>query len=167
MHLPGALLAERIGGKVVMIIGLGCTVILTLLTPICVSYGDAYALITIRALIGTFQGGMWPAVSTLLAAWVPSSERGLLASLVFCGLPVSVDCSDHRFGIRFSHTFDRYSAEQSSAIWFLAYYWIPTTIGMWCSTYLDHRGWSWPFFSYALINIGQHESRSFAELMLI
>lgn len=98
MHLPGAMLAERIGGKSVLVTGLASTVLLTLLTPISVSFGDAYALIIIRALIGSFQGGMWPAVSTILAAWVPKNERGFLASLVFCGLPV-----------RFKYIYNMYS----------------------------------------------------------
>lgn len=83
-------MAERIGGQIVMVTGLASTVILTMLTPVCVMLGDAYALIVVRAMIGMFQGGMWPAVSTILAAWVPKSERGLLSSLVFCGLPVRI-----------------------------------------------------------------------------
>lgn len=88
LHIPGALLAERIGGKTVIVSGLSCTFILTLLTPAIVVAGGSYALIMTRVLIGSFQGGMFPAISTIISAWVPTRERGVLGSLVFCGLPV-------------------------------------------------------------------------------
>lgn len=89
MHIPGALIAERIGGKLVLVSAMAFTTIFTLLTPICVNWGGATALIGVRMAIGTLQGGMWPAVSTILSAWLPMSERNSLAGLAFCGLAVN------------------------------------------------------------------------------
>lgn len=88
LHVPGGVFAERFGGKAIIVSGLLITFILTLLTPIIVTAGDAYALIAVRVIIGSFQGGMFPAVSTIISAWVPTRERSLLGSFVFCGFPV-------------------------------------------------------------------------------
>lgn len=90
MHLPGALLAERIGGKFVIIVGLSCTAILTILTPMAIAVAQANALIGIRIIIGTCQGAMWPALSTIMSSWVPIKERGSLGALVFSGISVSI-----------------------------------------------------------------------------
>lgn len=89
MHFPGALLTERICGKIVVVIGLAFTATCTLLTPLIVTSGGAYGLMAIRIVIGALQGGMFSAVSTVLSAWVPKNERGTLVSLAFCGLAVS------------------------------------------------------------------------------
>lgn len=88
LHLPAAMLAERIGGKPVIVVGLLSSLLLTLLTPLIISECGPYALIFSRIIIGSFQAGMFPATSTLLSAWVPASERGILGSIVFCGFPV-------------------------------------------------------------------------------
>lgn len=89
MHLPGALLAEKCGGKWVLVFGLGVTSVFTLMTPTAIHLGNAYALIFVRVVVGLCQGGMWPSVSTIMASWVPKCERGLLGGIVFCGFPVS------------------------------------------------------------------------------
>lgn len=88
MHLPGAVLAERFGGKFVIIVGLGCTAILTIATPVAIAVAEAWALMAIRIVIGLCQGAMWPALSTIMASWVPITERGSLGSLVFSGISV-------------------------------------------------------------------------------
>lgn len=88
MHLPGAMLAQRFGGQIVLVFSLGCAAVLTLLTPLAIEMGGAHALIAIRALIGTCQGGLWPALSAIMAVWVPLNERGLLGAFVFSGISV-------------------------------------------------------------------------------
>lgn len=90
MHVPAALLAERIGAKYIIVASLFLTATFSLLTPIAVELAGAPALIVLRIFMGIFQGGVFPAVSTILSAWVPVKERGLLGSLVFNGLPVSL-----------------------------------------------------------------------------
>lgn len=82
------LLAERIGGKIVIIFMLTFTSLSTLMTPFCVRWGGAMGLIVVRIVIGTVQGGMWPAVSTIISAWIPNNEKTTVCSLAFAGIAV-------------------------------------------------------------------------------
>lgn len=89
MQLPGAIVAERIGAKFVLVSGILGTSSLTLLVPTVVTLGGAYGLMGLRVVAGIMQGTMWASVPTLLAAWVPRNERGTLASFAYSGLSVS------------------------------------------------------------------------------
>ena len=84
-HLPGGLLAERFGGKYTLSLGILSTAIFTLATPYFVEHGGAYALIALRVLMGLGEGTTFPALSALLASWIPLTERSKLGSLVFGG----------------------------------------------------------------------------------
>lgn len=89
-HIPGGLLAEKIGGKYVFGGALFFSSVCSLITPMAVNLFGATALIVLRVVMGLFQGGFLPAVMTIFAAWVPASERGTLGSIVSCGGPVSL-----------------------------------------------------------------------------
>lgn len=94
-HFPGGLIADRIGGKLVVVTALVSTVIITFSIPTAVSFGGASALIVIRFVMGLMQGGIFPAINSILSAWVPQHERSRMVSLVFCGYPVSdISCVD-------------------------------------------------------------------------
>ncbi|KAG4078473.1 hypothetical protein HA402_009185 [Bradysia odoriphaga] len=84
-HLPGGLLAEKFGGKYTLGLGILSTAVFTLLTPICVEWGGSTSLIVLRVLMGLGEGTTFPALSSLLAAWIPLKERSKLGSLVFGG----------------------------------------------------------------------------------
>ncbi|XP_017068030.2 sialin [Drosophila eugracilis] len=84
-HLPGGLLADKFGGKWILVIGIFLTAIFTLVTPVSIVYGGADALIVLRVLMGLGEGTTFPALSVLLAGWAPASERGMLGSLVLGG----------------------------------------------------------------------------------
>ncbi|XP_047119767.1 putative inorganic phosphate cotransporter isoform X1 [Schistocerca piceifrons] len=84
-HLPGGMLAERFGGKYSLGLGILCTAIFTLLSPVAARYGGSGWFIAIRVLMGLGEGTTFPALNALLAQWVPVSERGTLGSLVFAG----------------------------------------------------------------------------------
>jgi ACS family sodium-dependent inorganic phosphate cotransporter len=71
-------------------LGVLLTAILTILTPSATYWGDANALIAIRFLMGLCEGVIQPAMSCLLAQWIPSQERSITGSLVYTGI---------RFGI--------------------------------------------------------------------
>lgn len=88
MHIPMGLLAERIGGKIVIVLMMTLTSLSTLLTPLCVRWGGAVGLIAVRVVIGTVQGGMWPATSTLVSAWIPTKEKTTICSIAFSGIAV-------------------------------------------------------------------------------
>lgn len=84
-HLPGGYLAERFGGKYTLSLGILSTAIFTLLTPVVVEAGGPTWLIVLRVLQGLGEGTTFPALSALLAMWIPLNERSKLGSLVFGG----------------------------------------------------------------------------------
>uniref|UniRef100_A0A6B2ED52 Putative permease of the major facilitator superfamily protein n=1 Tax=Phlebotomus kandelakii TaxID=1109342 RepID=A0A6B2ED52_9DIPT len=84
-HLPGGLLAEKFGGKWTLALGIFSTAIFTLVTPVTIEWGGSTALIVLRFLEGLGEGTTFPALSALLAQWIPLSERSKLGSLVFGG----------------------------------------------------------------------------------
>ncbi|XP_058815568.1 putative inorganic phosphate cotransporter isoform X1 [Topomyia yanbarensis] len=84
-HLPGGILAEKFGGKWTLSLGILSTAVFTLITPWAVNLGGSTALIVIRVLMGLGEGTTFPALSALLASWIPLKERSKLGSLVFGG----------------------------------------------------------------------------------
>lgn len=90
-HVPGGILAERFGGKYTLALGILSTAIFTCLTPMAVNYGGSTALIILRILMGLGEGTTFPALSVLLAAWVPVNERSKVGSFVFGGGQVSAE----------------------------------------------------------------------------
>ncbi|XP_041449681.1 putative inorganic phosphate cotransporter isoform X2 [Drosophila obscura] len=89
-HIPGGRLSERCGGKWILGAAIMSSAILTLLTPVAVRHGGPYALVAVRLGIGLCEGPTFPAVSALLAQWVPEGERGLLASGVLSGGEIGI-----------------------------------------------------------------------------
>ncbi|XP_034475342.1 putative inorganic phosphate cotransporter [Drosophila innubila] len=89
-HIPGGRLAERYGGKWILGASILLSAILTLLTPTIVRNGGPGALMLLRLLIGFCEGPTFPAVSALLAQWVPENERGLLCSCVLSGGEIGI-----------------------------------------------------------------------------
>lgn len=89
MHIPGARIAERFGPKLVAVTAQIVTIVITFITPTVASLGGATGLIILRIIMGVFQGGFFPALNTILAAWIPPKQRGKLGALAFNGLPVS------------------------------------------------------------------------------
>lgn len=87
-NLPLGCMAARVGGQPVLLLATFASAILSLSTPFAVVYGGPIALMFVQFLLGATQAGLFPAVITLLAAWVPICERGRVASIVFCAAPV-------------------------------------------------------------------------------
>lgn len=109
LHVPGGILSERIGGKPVIVAALLLSAILSILTPLIVHRGGAAGLIVLRITLGCVQAGFFPAVATMLSAWVPKNERGRIGSLVYCGIPVRINRNREKFFVvlnsRFSFQF--------------------------------------------------------------
>ncbi|XP_014223185.1 putative inorganic phosphate cotransporter isoform X1 [Trichogramma pretiosum] len=80
------ILAERLGGK--MFLGLGVLVpsLLTILTPTAVAYGGAKALIGVRVLMGMSNSAMYPSVSAMIPAWTTKADRTRFAGFIFAAL---------------------------------------------------------------------------------
>lgn len=88
-HIPGGMLVERFGGKVLLLAGIAATSVLTCLTPVSITFGGAYLLIANRVVMGLCQGFMYAAVFGLLSTWIPLRERTTLGVFVLSGIQVS------------------------------------------------------------------------------
>ncbi|ALC39780.1 CG18788, partial [Drosophila busckii] len=119
-HVPGGRLSERYGGKWILGAAILCSAVLTLLTPSIVRCGGPWALIVLRLCIGLAEGPAVPAVSVLLAQWVPEQERGLLCSSVLSGGEI---------GIMFVHLVSGLALRDQD--WALAFYVIGTGALLW------------------------------------
>ncbi|XP_067632685.1 putative inorganic phosphate cotransporter isoform X2 [Eurosta solidaginis] len=85
-QIPGSQLAQRFGGKVMM---LGCVSLsgfLALLTPLSVRIGDWKLFCALRITQGLMQGSIFSAIHTLLSKWIPLEERGSLGTFCYAGL---------------------------------------------------------------------------------
>lgn len=108
-HVPGGVLSAKYGGKYTLSLGILSTAILTLLTPVVVKYGGAPWLIVIRILEGVGEGTTFPALNTLLAAWIPLKERSKASALVFGGAQIGNICANTISGLLL-HNFDGWSS---------------------------------------------------------
>ncbi|KAF8787046.1 Vesicular glutamate transporter 3 like protein [Argiope bruennichi] len=91
-QIPGGRLAELYSGKWVFGISTFLTSILTLLTPIAARKGVGY-LIAVRAIEGLLQGVELPVMIYMVGQWAPDSEKGLLATIVRCGISIGAVAS--------------------------------------------------------------------------
>lgn len=89
-HIPAGALAERFGGKKTLSLAILSISICNIATPLSLAYGGIAALILLRILMGLTSGVMFPALTVLLAAWIPVNERTKFASLALGGSQVQV-----------------------------------------------------------------------------
>ncbi|XP_070490732.1 putative inorganic phosphate cotransporter [Chironomus tepperi] len=125
LHIPGAILAAKYGGKYTLSIGILSTAILTLLTPITIEYGGAYWLIALRILEGFGEGTTFPALNTLLSAWIPEKERAKATAIVFGGAQMGNIITNSVSGLLLGY-FDGWSAPfyffgGAAVIWFIVF----------------------------------------------
>ncbi|XP_049959424.1 sialin-like isoform X3 [Schistocerca serialis cubense] len=83
-HIPGGVLADRFGGKVVLLFSVLVSSLLAILTPLS-AWAGYYALFMNRFCQGLAQGGTIPAIQTTVCTWAPDHERSLF-SLIFLGM---------------------------------------------------------------------------------
>lgn len=136
-HIPGGMLVERFGGKILLLSGIVATSVLTCLTPVSITQGGAYLLIANRVIMGLCQGFIYAAVFGLLSTWIPLRERTTLGVFVLCGIQVNVEKTKSR--ILKQNLFEQ--------------------VGSILSTYLSGvllqnlNGWEWSFYIYSIIGI--------------
>ncbi|KAK2145734.1 hypothetical protein LSH36_660g02057 [Paralvinella palmiformis] len=83
-QIPGGWLAEKFGGKWLYGLGILCTAILTLLTPIA-ARTHVYLLLAVRILEGIGEGVTFPAMHAILSNWAPPLERSKLGTFIYAG----------------------------------------------------------------------------------
>ncbi|XP_052131701.1 sialin-like [Frankliniella occidentalis] len=101
-HIPGGVLADRFGGKHTLGLGILSTALTTLLTPPAAWLGPGW-LIALRVIMGVGEGVTFPAVSVLLAHWVPPAERSRLGSFVFAGAQLGTVLGTAISGLLLAH----------------------------------------------------------------
>ncbi|XP_037805956.1 sialin-like [Lucilia sericata] len=89
-HIPGALIAESYGGKRVLIITLTIMSFITLATPSLVNQYGVKGLLILRIMLGLSEGPLFPAVCCMISRWIPSQERGSLATVVLSGGQIGI-----------------------------------------------------------------------------
>lgn len=75
----------KAGGKHILGFGILSTAILTILTPAVVTWGGSTALIILRVIMGFGEGVTYPALSELMAQWIPEDERSKAGCVIFSG----------------------------------------------------------------------------------
>lgn len=85
---PGGRLADRFGPRLILTIGVFWWSVFTALTALIPS-GIAHALavmILVRFVLGLGEAVVYPSSNRLVAAWIPSQERGIANGLIFAGV---------------------------------------------------------------------------------
>jgi ACS family glucarate transporter-like MFS transporter len=85
---PGGWLADRLGPRHVLTIGVvwwGVFTALTASLPSTIAGALSY-LIVIRLLLGAGEAIIYPACNKFVSQWIPSQERGLANGLIFAGV---------------------------------------------------------------------------------
>ena len=84
---------KKFGPKRTIGVSIFINALIIILTPPITYWGGASALIFTRVIAGCLQGQIQPAISSLLAHWIPPQERSISASIVYPGV---------YFGVMFS-----------------------------------------------------------------
>ena len=84
-QVVGGIAADRLGGKVVLGLGVVWWSIATVLTPIA-AQTSLPVLLGMRALMGIGEGVAMPAMNNMLSRWVPAGERSRSLALVYSGM---------------------------------------------------------------------------------
>ena len=85
---PSGRLADLFGPRKILLIGTVWWAVFTGLTALVPSkvVGSLVILIAVRFLLGVGESIVYPATNRLVAAWVPTQERGLANGLIFAGV---------------------------------------------------------------------------------
>jgi len=82
-QLPGAYLATRFGGKLVLFVGIVWPAVFTILTPF--SANSLVLLYGCRVLTGLGEGVCYPTLHVILAHWLPEKERSRYVTFIWGG----------------------------------------------------------------------------------
>lgn len=86
-QIPGGWLADRFGGSKVVMFGAIWWSVFVFLTPYGVTLG---LMLTIRILMGWGEGVSLPAMSTIIAQWIPKKESGLAWGISIMGVSIGI-----------------------------------------------------------------------------
>eukprot|EP00898_Chlorokybus_atmophyticus_P000316 jgi/Chlat1/1285/Chrsp117S01703 len=84
--IPGGWAAAKYGGRRVLIPSFALWTLASLLMPTRVSGAGVAVMVAARVVTGGAQGVIFPAIHTVLAAWIPPHERSRAVSLTTSGM---------------------------------------------------------------------------------
>lgn len=99
MHIPGGVLADLFGGKWVLGLGTLFSGLFCAFSPLAIHFGGVVGLIIFRIGMGAAQGPVFPALTTLLSAWLPKNERATLGTMCYSGVTAGTVISNSCSGI--------------------------------------------------------------------
>jgi len=125
---PGGRLADRFGPRKILTLGTIWWGVFTALTALVPS-GAASALIILLAVrfsLGLGEAVVYPSSNRLVAAWIPSQERGVANGLIFAGVGAGAGVAPPlityillHFGWRWSFWISALIGLAAGAVWFL------------------------------------------------
>ncbi|XP_063536013.1 putative inorganic phosphate cotransporter [Cydia strobilella] len=83
LQVPGGLLADKVGGSLLINISVGANSIISLILPTAAVYGGWYAVCACRVLQGLAQGLIYPSMHNLIGKWVPLEEKSRLGTFIY------------------------------------------------------------------------------------
>ncbi|XP_014257538.1 putative inorganic phosphate cotransporter [Cimex lectularius] len=84
--IPSGILADKIGFKTPVVVGLLISGLSTVLQPFFAYHHGVWGMILLRFILGMAQGLFYAALHTMVAEWVPKKERSVLGTIIFSGL---------------------------------------------------------------------------------
>ncbi|XP_050326851.1 putative inorganic phosphate cotransporter [Bactrocera neohumeralis] len=90
LQIPGGAWARHLGGHILMLVSIGVSSVLALLTPLSVSIGGWPLLCALRFTQGLLQGVILPSVATILAKWAPVEERSAMQTFIYSGSQLGI-----------------------------------------------------------------------------
>jgi len=87
-QVPSGRLADSFGPRRILLLGTVWWALFTALTAMAPAniVGSLAILVVVRFLLGVGESVVYPASNRLVAAWIPSQERGLANGLIFAGV---------------------------------------------------------------------------------
>ncbi len=79
---PGGMLADRLGGRIVLTAVVG---LWSLFTGLTAAAWNLTSLLIVRFLFGAGEAGAFPGMAKVVHAWIPVQERGLVKGINFSG----------------------------------------------------------------------------------
>jgi ACS family glucarate transporter-like MFS transporter len=125
---PGGRLADRFGPRNILTLGAIWWAVFTALTALVPSgIGSALVvLLAVRFLLGVGEAVVYPASNRLVAAWIPSQERGIANGIIFAGVGAGAGITPPlityllvNYGWRWSFWITALIGLAAGAVWFL------------------------------------------------
>jgi MFS transporter, ACS family, glucarate transporter len=123
---PAGRVADRLGPRRILAVAVIWWGVFTSLITVVPFYAWAFgAIIAIRFGLGMGEAIMYPAANKIVAAWIPSRERGLANGLIFAGVgfgagvtPPLITYIMGRYGWHASFWFSSFLGLAAGAIWY-------------------------------------------------